>query len=308
MATPLVSSSPPAWHPDVVFGFPDSETQALSFARAMGLEYRSVALHIFPDGERRVLVPGAAREPIIFRSLHDPDHKLIELILAASVLRREGALSLTLVAPYMAYMRQDIVFHPGEAVSQSVIGGVLAASYDRFVAVDPHLHRTPKLDAVFAEKPALALTAAAAMADHFKRSGAFADMLVVGPDVESGTLVAAFAAVAGLNWVTAVKSRRGDRDVAISIPQDVSVSGRPVIVVDDVISSGATMAVLAKTLKERGARAVDVYATHALFDEAAADAMHGAGIDRIFSCDSVLHPSNAVSLAQTIAEGLKKWR
>jgi ribose-phosphate pyrophosphokinase len=292
--------------PDVVFGFPESAAQASALAQAVGAEYRDVDVHVFPDGEARVTVPGEAHRPAIYRSFDKPNDKLVEVLLAASVLSNAGAKEMTLVAPYLPYMRQDSAFRPGEAVSQKVVAGLLARSFDRFLSVDPHLHRVISLDAVF-EKPALSLTAAATMGRHSKDRG-LDDAVVVGPDIESGPLVKAFAEAGDMPYMTALKARHGDRDVEIALPKQVNVAGRPAVIVDDVISSGATIQALAGLLKVAGAEHIDVYVTHALFDAPAAQAMTRAGVSRIFSSDSIVHESNAISLAPILAEGLRSWR
>jgi len=307
MATPSHEiGAPDSRVPDVVFGFAESAPQAAAFARVVGAEYRDIVVHVFPDGESRVTVPGHARRPAIYRSFDRPNDKLIEVLFAASVLSKVGASQIALVAPYLPYMRQDISFHEGEAVSQKIVAGLLAQSFDWFVSVDPHLHRVLSLDAVFG-KPALALTAAGIMGRHFKER-VVANAVVVGPDIESGPLVAAFAEACGAPHVTALKERHGDRDVVISLPKQADMAGRSVAIVDDVISSGATIQALAGLLKAAGAESIDVYVTHALFDGAAAQMMTRAGVSRIFSSDSIVHESNAIPLAPILAEGLRTWR
>lgn len=308
MATPSHKlTSADQWWPDVVYGFPDSAPQAETFARLVAAEYRDVAVHVFPDGESLVTIPGTAQRPAIFRSFNQPNRKLIEVLMAASALAQRGANHLTLIAPYLAYMRQDIAFHAGEVVSQKVVAGLLANAFGRFISVDPHLHRVATLDAVFG-KPGLALTAAAAMGRHYRDHKPSSAAVVVGPDIESGPLATAFAAACGLPWVTARKERHGDRDVAISFADKSAVAGRPAVIVDDVISSGTTIQTMARMLKDAGATEIDVYVTHALFDQAAGAEMLRAGVDRIFSCDSVDHETNAVALAPVLAEGMRAWR
>ena len=94
--------------------------------RASGVPLHEIALHRFPDGELRVTVGAAAATTIIYASLDQPNDKLIALLFAAEALRRGGAKRLVLVAPYLCYMRQDAAFHAGEAISQQVIGALLA--------------------------------------------------------------------------------------------------------------------------------------------------------------------------------------
>lgn len=100
--------------PPHLHGFADSFRFARDLARGIGAPLSRIRVHAFPDGESLVRVehpPG--REAIIVRSLHDPNAKLLEVLLAADAVRRAGARRVTLVAPYLPYMRQDRVFAPG---------------------------------------------------------------------------------------------------------------------------------------------------------------------------------------------------
>jgi ribose-phosphate pyrophosphokinase len=293
--------------PYVVFGFEDGNNLARDLAHACAAEYRAIAVHAFPDGESKVTVPGRARHAVICRALNNPNQTLIEVLLAASVLRKQGAKTITLAAPYMPYMRQDKAFHPGEAISQRVVGGLLAEAFDRFIAVDPHLHRVKTLNEVFGGKPSLALTAATAMAQHLALRKPQPDAIAVGPDIESRPVVRAFAQAAGIEWTAASKNRRGDRDVTLTLPARVDFRARPAVIVDDIVSSGATIMNLARMLKERGAKSVEVYVTHAMYDQQTARGLRRAGISRVFSCGGIPHPSNAVSLAPVLAEALRTW-
>jgi ribose-phosphate pyrophosphokinase len=204
-------------------------------------------------------------------------------------------------------MRQDKAFHRGEAVSQKVVGHLLPEAFDRFVAVDPHLHRVAALDDVFSGKPALTLSAACEMAKHVQNRDLDPNTLVIGPDIESTPLAKTVAESANISGITARKVRRGDRHVNIALPAGTDFK-RPILIVDDIISSGTTIAALARMLKAAGARRIEAYTTHALFDDKIVRALKRAGIDRTYSCDSVPHVSNAISLAHLIAEGLKTWR
>jgi ribose-phosphate pyrophosphokinase len=291
------------FRPERLLTFDDGADAALRLADRLGIPCDRIEVHTFPDDERRVRVPPGGRHAAIYRPLDRPNAKLVELLLAASALRDGGVTELCLIAPYLPYMRQDIAFRPGEAVSQAVVGGLLAGAFDRFVAVDPHLHRTPDLSSVFRGKPALTLAAAPALAHTID------DMaVVIGPDEESEVLVRAIAAPGHRTWMVARKERRGDRDVRMTLPDEPSLAGRRVAIVDDMITSGTTIMTLAELARQRGAMSIDVYVTHALYDEEVARAFVGAGIGRAVSCDGIPHPSNGISLAETIAMGLKQWQ
>ena len=146
--------------------FDDELPLARQIADAAGFSLACIDRHVFPDGELKLRLPEQLpARVVLLRSLHDPNTKLVELMLAARTARALGASDLTLVAPYLAYMRQDMAFAPGEAVSQKIIGRYLAELFDAVITVDPHLHRVATLQEAIPTRRALALTAAPLLAD-----------------------------------------------------------------------------------------------------------------------------------------------
>lgn len=288
-----------------VIGFGDYAAQAQGLAAALDAPYAEAAVHVFPDGEHKLRLPAPLAEHIIFcRSLNDPDHKLIELLLAAGSARDNGAQRLTLVAPYLAYMRQDIAFHPGEAVSQRIIGKLLAQTFDAVITVDAHLHRINHLSQAIPLPQAINLSATRAMGEFI--AGECPGALLLGPDGESRQWVAAVAeAAGGLGFGVASKTRRGDCDVSIEMPS-LDFRGRQVILVDDVASTGHTLAVAARQALEAGATATHCLVTHGLFMGDALAQLKAAGIENIWSTDSVPHASNRIQLAGLLAENLEQ--
>lgn len=288
-----------------LLSLPTGAEAAERLAEKLGVPMALIGIHTFPDGELLVTATPAAPRTIIYAPLDLPNDKLVVLLFAAEALRRQGARRLVLVAPYMCYMRQDAVFHPGEAVSQTVIGRLLAGVFDRIVTVDAHLHRIERITDVFAGIEAQDLSAIPAMADTLAGLAGKPGTVIVGPDEESFGWVRNLAERLRLPFAVARKTRRGDRTVDVRFPEDVSLQGRDVILLDDMVSSGGTIIASAKALNERGAANIDVVITHALFDEVAARAFAAAGIRSIRSTDSVPHPSNAISLAGVRAEALR---
>ena len=290
--------------PDAIFCFRDGEAVAVKLADRLNVPCYLLDLHTFPDGESRLRADVGAKHPALYRSLHDPNPKIMDILLAAAALRDRGAQSLTLIAPYLPYMRQDRAFQPGEAVSQQVFGTLLATHFDSLLAVDPHLHRTHHLAAIFAGKPAIAVSAAAAMADHARQHRVTRDTLVIGPDQESETLAAAVAMALGVDHAVGRKVRHGDRHVEIRLPEGLTLRDRSIILVDDIVSSGATLATLTADLAAAGVTTVDVYATHALCDDHAVQALHAAGVRYFGSSDAVPHPTNRFSIVPALAVAL----
>jgi len=197
----------------LVLGYADCAAQAGALAEALQAPLGQVELHRFPDGESRLRLPVDLPEHVVlYRSLDRPNDKLVELMLTASCARDNGAARLTLIAPYLCYMRQDTAFQPGEAVSQRIVGRFLAGLVDDVITVDPHLHRVHKLaDAVPADRT-IALSAAPAMGRFLQARPE--RPLVLGPDEESEQWVRTVAAVAQLEHAVARKTRSGDSHTA----------------------------------------------------------------------------------------------
>ncbi|ENO95387.1 phosphoribosylpyrophosphate synthetase [Thauera phenylacetica B4P] len=208
--------------------FDDEREEALRLARAAGLQAVEIERHRFPDDELRLRLPAELpANAVLFRSLHRPNEKLLELLLVARSAGRGGARHLTLVAPYLAYMRQDKAFHPGEVVSQRIVGEFLAGLFDGVITVDPHLHRISSLAEAIPVPHAVALSGAGLLADvavaHRERP------LLVGPDAESAQWIETAARRHGLDAIVCTKIRHGDREVDIALPEDAQVTGRAVV-------------------------------------------------------------------------------
>jgi ribose-phosphate pyrophosphokinase len=285
---------------------PSSASEARRLAQRLGLEAREITLHRFPDDELRVTVGPAAPTTIVFGSLDRPNDKLLALLLAAEALRRGGAKRLVLVAPYLCYMRQDAAFHAGEAISQKVIGPLLARAFDRIVTVDAHLHRTRRIEDVFPECESDNLSAMPAVAAALHAEGFDPATVVAGPDEESEGWVGNLAGLLGLESAVARKIRRGDQSVEIVLPDPAVFSSRPVLLVDDIVSSGGTLAACARALSAAGARSIDAVVTHALFAPDLVAEFSATGIRSVKSTDSVPHPTNAIALDAVLAEALRR--
>jgi len=285
--------------------FEDETLEAGRLARAAGLECALIERHRFPDDELRLRLPERLPgQVVVYRSLHRPNEKLLELLLVARTAGRLGAEHLTLVSPYMAYMRQDTEFHPGEAVSQRIVGEFLAGLFDGVVTVDPHLPRVETLAEAVPVPHAIALSGAPLLADIVAQARPGA--MLLGPDAESAQWVAAAAARHGFAHAVCTKVRHGDRDVDILLPEGLDVSGRAVVLLDDVASSGHTLVGATRLLQAAGAASVDVAVTHALFAGDAIAKLQAAGVGQVWSTDCIAHPSNAVSVAPLLADALRQ--
>jgi ribose-phosphate pyrophosphokinase len=286
-----------------VHAFLDEYVPARRLADAMGAPFRHIELHRFPDGESLPTVAECSGNVALYRSLDRPDPKLMPLLLAADALRGRGAERVVLVAPYLCYLRQDAVFQPGQSLSRDVIGRLLGEAFDAIVTVQPHLHRTFALQDVFGRATVTSLSAAEPLAAAL--SPILPGALVVGPDVESKPWVKDLAGLLSADTFTFTKVRRGDREVDLASARKEAISGRRIVLVDDICSSGATLEAAARRLRDLGAASIDAAVAHALLDAACEARLRAAGVRRMVSTDSCPHPTNAAPLAALLAEALR---
>lgn len=288
-----------------IHSLPCSLNDAARIASRLGIPMRAIALHRFPDEELRVTVGPAAPTCIIYATLDRPNEKLLAIMFAAEALRRNGAGRLVLLAPYMCYMRQDTAFLEGEAISQKVIGSLLAGTVDRVITVDAHLHRITNIREAFPGIEADNLSAMPAIAESLRAGGLDPRTIVVGPDAESRPWVNDLAERLGLTCAVAHKVRFSDRSVEVGFADPELFAGHPVLLVDDIASTGGTLIACAKALATAGAEAVDVIIIHALFTPGLVADFIGAGIRSVRSTTSVPHPTNAIILDDTYVAALR---
>ena len=282
--------------------FDDYELQSRKLAEVLDSPCQKIQRHRFPDGENKLTLPAKLPEHVIFcRSLDQPNEKLLELLLAVKTARELGVKVVTLVAPYLCYMRQDKAFHPGEAISQTIVGSFLADLFDNVITVDPHLHRIQRLEQAVPAKNAVTLSATSLMAEFLRQS--LKNPVLLGPDSEAEQWVSAVASPNQWSYGVCKKIRTGDREVEITLPE-INLHGRSVVIVDDVASSGQTLVVAIKKCLSQQAKHVDVLVTHALFEKDAKQRLIQAGVRNIWSTDSVSHESNVIALHNLLKEGV----
>jgi ribose-phosphate pyrophosphokinase len=289
--------------PPVIIAMPGNERLAADLARTLQFDLGHLDMREFPDGETYLRFTAAPdrRVVIVICTLDRPNGKLLPLLFAASTARELGAARVGLVAPYLAYMRQDRRFKPGEAVTSREVASLLSNAFDWMVTVDPHLHRYGSLDELY-EIPTRVLHAAPLISSWIKSN--VRDPLIIGPDSESEQWVAAVAKDAGGPCSVLEKVRRGDREVEIKL-RDLSLwQGRTPVLVDDIISTGRTM-IEAVHLLTPGWLAPVCIAVHGLFADNSDLLLEQAGA-RVITTNSVLHRTNRIELQALLAGGVRE--
>ncbi len=287
-----------------ILSFPEYQPQAQRLASALDVPIHNLYLHHFPDGESLLRLPAELPEHVIIcRSLNQPNDKLIELLLCVKTARQLGAKRLTLVAPYLCYMRQDIANQPGEAVSQRIIGQMLAELFDDVITVDPHLHRISKLNQAIPINNAISLTPTDEICQFLQQQ--FDKAVLLGPDSESEQWVSTIANKIDFEFSIAKKIRQGDAQVTITLPE-YDFHNKVVIIIDDMASTGRTLAKATALLLAAGVQEVYALITHPLFCGDAEAHIMQAGVKQIWSTDSISHPSSCIYLDKLLALAVKK--
>ncbi len=226
----------------ILFALPGNEALAPCLAEGLGSELGEIEVRHFPDGESYVRFGNEVegRPIVLLATLDRPNDKVLALIFAAMAAREQGARSIGLIAPYLAYMRQDRRFRPGESVTSRHFAKLVSGAFDWLVTVDPHLHRYKALSEIYSI-PATTVASAPLLAEWIKHN--VTDAVLIGPDEESRQWVAEVARDAGGAPFTVLnKIRRGDRDVDVSLPNKKILEGRTPVLVDDIVSTAGTMA------------------------------------------------------------------
>lgn len=259
----------------------------------------------FPDGETylRFVDEPKDRDIVLVCTTDRPDGKTAPLLFAAEAARELGARRVGLVAPYLCYMRQDQRFKSGESVTSRSFARLLSRTFDWLVTVDPHLHRYRSLADIYTI-PAKALHAGPAIAQWIRAN--VTQPFLIGPDSESRQWVEAVAQDCAAPWTVAEKIRSGDRTIheqpfAASIPP-----GATPVLLDDIVSSGATMLEALRLLKGSDAYSAIAIAIHGLCTADTEAALREAGA-RLVTSNSVPNPWAQIDVAPMIAAGVAEF-
>ena len=284
---------------------PASRELGVRVAEILGVEAVQMSYKVFPDGESYVRFDGSVEgETVaIVQSTYPPQDKhLMELCLLADTAKDLGAEKVIAVVPYLAYARQDKRFMPGEAVSIRTVGRLLRASgVDKLITVDAHSDEALKALGIEAVNVSAIDLLARYMVEEKGLGGAFA----LAPDRGALSLAerASRTLGDGFGWLHKERSRiTGEVKVE---EKALDVSGRTVIIFDDMISTGGTVIAALDVLKKQGASRVYAACTHPLLVKDALKRILASGCDGVIGTDSVPSPVSVVSVAGLLARELR---
>ncbi len=249
----------------------------------------------FPDGEQytRILGDFAGEEVTIIQStVNDSDFiSLLQLIDACS-----EASKINVVIPYMGYARQDKQFKKGEPISARAMAGAVKA--DNVFTVN--IHNESILDYFDANARNLDATP---MIGKYIRNMKFKEPLIIAPDDGAIPLARNASKDLGIDYDFLEKTRLSGETVSIQ-PKNIQVKERDVIIIDDIISTGGTMAETISLLGQQGAHEVFAACVHPVFSNNAISRLFRAGVKGIIATDTIDRGVSVVSAAPVIAEGV----
>jgi len=278
---------------------PGNEELTNTLAKKEQAEIGKAELRYFPDKETyvRVLSDVKQKHVVLVCTLHQPDDKLLPLYFLSQTVKTLGARSVNLIAPYLAYMRQDKVFNEGEGVTSTYFAKLLSGFADSMITIDPHLHRRSSLAEIYSIP-----TKVAHAADHISAwiINNIDKPVLIGPDAESEQWVADVANKAGAHFTVLKKIRHGDNDVEVSVPQVDEYKTYTPVLVDDIISTGRTMIETINHLKKAGMKAPVCIGVHAVFAGNAYYDIQQAGAASIITCNTIPHLSNQIDISDLL--------
>lgn len=283
----------------IFFALPGNEKITLQLIQKEKAENGHVEIRQFPDEETYIRIFSDVKDKNVFLvcTLHKPDTKLLPLYFLSKTAKEMGATSVCLIAPYLAYMRQDTVFNPGEGVTSTYFAHLLSGFVDSLITIDPHLHRRSSLSEIYTI-PTKMEHAANLISLWIKDN--IENPLIIGPDSESEQWVCEVAKNAKAPYTILTKIRYGDRNVAVSIPRVEQYMDHTPVLVDDIISTGRTLIETIGHLKTAGMKPPICIGVHAVFARNAYQEIIKSGAKEVITCNTISHESNKIDISDLL--------
>ncbi len=274
-----------------------SESLARRVADELGAKFSEVERKRFPDGEMyvRILEDLKGSDVSVVGNIRS-DSDFLELLLLLNASREAGSRSVTAVVPYYGYSRQHRIYKPGEPVSSKVVTKAIEEFCDRIICVEIHDPETMGFSGV----PFHNISVIGSTSRYFH--GREID-LIMSPDDGGFDRAQKMSKVLNLPAYFIDKKRIDSKTVEMKLP-DVELSGKSVLLVDDMISTGGTIIKAVKLLKDHGVSKISVCAVHGIFAKESAGKIE-AVVDSLIVTDTIAGVYSKVSVAGDISKVIK---
>jgi len=291
----------------IVIGGPAANGVDEKLAQLLGVKLVKVEHKLFPDGESYIRYPVSELEEtvLVVQSLYPPQDKhLVELLFLIDTARDLGAKKVIAIVPYLAYSRQDKRFLSGEAVSiKTVLKAMESVKPDYVVTVDLHSEKVIE----YSRAPLINVSAVPVLMNYVKREvlhGITEDVLVLSPDKGGLRRAKEAAEILKADFDYIEKFRDRVTGEVRALPKELSVEGKIVVIVDDIISTGGTIALATKSVLSRRAREVHATCTHALLVKNAYERIKNAGVKEVVATNTVPSLVSRVDVTPVIKDAL----
>jgi ribose-phosphate pyrophosphokinase len=284
------------------------ECESLGAKVADELQARKMAIEskIFPDGESylRFTEEFSGQDLVVIKSCFpEQDKRLVELLFILDTARELGAKRTIAVVPYLAYARQDKRFRAGEVVSNSSVGRLLVAvGTDLLVTVDVHQKESLKSYQMRTAN----VSAMPLLADYLKSIKLFRPYILA-PDRGAASHAQLVASILKTDHAYFEKQRDRITGQVVTDERDLRLDGRDAVILDDIISTGSTIANVARIAKRCGAQKIVAACTHALLVGEAEMTMKRGGVTDVIGTDTIAGSVSRVSVAPAVADSLRQY-
>ena len=292
----------------IIIGCSHGKHLAGKVAKRLKAKYSELQVKKFPDGETKIrfLADVKGKDVILVQSFYgdmnwDVNDCVVEAIFAAETARDLGAKKVFLAAPYFPYLRQDKRFKPGESISLKIMAGLVDRHFDKVFVVDPHLHREAQLSHIF-KIHSHKITSNPWIADYIRKN--IKNPLIVGPDWESYKWAQRVAEQIGCEYVILEKVRYSGRKVKVTLNKKIDLDNKPVVFVDDMISTGNTILEASKNIRKLVAKKFYCVAVHGLFVEGALEKLRKANIEAV-TTNTIPNKVAKIDVSGIVADALK---
>ena len=272
-----------------------SKSIGIDLSKLLRIPIVDTTIKRFPDGELYIrILDNINNEDIILIQNTYPDFNIIELFLLQGAIKEAGANKIITIIPYFGYARQDKIFEKGEAISAKTLAKLISINSDEIITIDPHKEHI--LD--FFTIPASSISAINDLSHYFKDKKL--DLLLA-PDKGAINGVKKAAKIINCDYDYMEKTRIDGYKIKIK-PKKLDVKNKNIAIIDDIISTGGTMAKSINELKKQNAKKVYVACTHGLFAGDAIKKIQSAKCDEIISTDTIISQYSKVKIADTIVK------
>ena len=295
-----------------IFSGTSNKPLAQKIAKNLGIQLSDLEVFVFPDGEKRIrIIDKVLGEDVaVVQSTSSPtDENYMQLFFIIDTLKKSGAKSVTAIVPYFGYQRQDHMFREREAVSVRVVVKILEKlGVDNLIAVDLHSVKIEEAFSVRVSHLSALSVFEKFIKEHFQKDSS----TLVSPDMGGIRRIKILSEMLGGMPYAVIEK---NRDLATGIVTADKIQGKiskRAIVIDDIISSGGTIAVAADILKKNGAEEIVVFATHPVFSENAPKVLQESKVEKVYVTDTIFVPEEKkfskleiLSASGIIAESIK---